>query len=441
MKETVIQFGEGNFLRGFADYFLHQLNEKGLYSGKAVIVQPIQSGGAALLNRQNCVYNLYLRGLENGEARIEHTEIHSVSRAINPYTDYKDFLALAQNPDFRFVISNTTEAGIAFDPNCKVTDAPPASFPAKLTQLLHERFQAGLNGLVILACELIDNNAQQLKKYVLEYARLWALGDGFVHWINCKNAFCNTLVDRIVTGYPEAEAASLCTQIGYEDKFLNTAELYHLWVIEGDFEQELPLKKAGLNVIWTKDVSPYKKRKVRVLNGLHTAAVFPALLCGLETVGGALQDEQFKQYINACLFDNILPVLGNTADNRLFANAVLERFQNPYIKHMWKSIALNSVSKFTARVLPTINDYANANNGYPKVLVFSLACLIAYYQTNQVQDEKTTVAFIQSSDIHAILGSTALWGRDLSSLSGLVMESLEQIHSNGIREAVAWAMS
>lgn len=442
MKETILQFGTGNFLRGFADYFVDALNKKNLYDGKIVIVSPTDSKAVEKINAQNGKYNLILRGIENGKEICERTEIHAVSRAVNPYRDFDAFFALADNPDLRFIISNTTEAGICFDDSCKITDKPAASFPAKLTQFLYARYKKQLNGFVIFACELIDNNGKELEKCVLEYAKLWNLESEFAEWIKTENTFCNTLVDRIVTGYPADEAEKIFTKIGYRDALLNTAEPYHLWVIEGDFEKELPLQTADFNVIWTDDVAPYKKMKVRILNGSHTSLVFPSLLCGVKTVGESLKDEQLNAYLNTCLFGYILPTLGETEENKAFANAVLERFGNPYIKHLWKSISLNSVSKFTARVLPTITDYyVKKNNALPKPLAFSLACLMEYYKTSEVQDDKSAVVFIKNNAVSAILANTTLWGQDLSVFADLVNESLDKIHDCGIREALQWSMS
>lgn len=441
MKEKIIQFGTGNFLRGFADYFVDKLNKENLFDGKVVIVSPTDSKTVDTLNAQDCKYNLYLRGIENGKEICERTEINTISRAINPYRDFEEYLSLAENPDFRFIISNTTEAGIAFSGEDKFTDRPAKSFPAKLTQLLYARFQAGLDGFVIFPCELIDNNAKGLQRFVLRYAQQWTLGEDFFHWIITENKFCNTLVDRIVTGYPEGEVDSLCGEIGYEDKLLDTAEPYHLWVIEGDFEAELPLQKAGFNVIWANDVSPYKKMKVRILNGAHTSLVFPSMLCGIETVKESIEDEDLNKFLNTCLFQYILPTLGDTEENRQFASAVLERFANPYIKHLWQSISLNSVSKFTARVLPTIMDYADKNHTLPKALVFSLACLIEYYKTNEVNDDKTAAEFIKNSSVKDILSNAKIWGSDLSIMLDLTEEGIDKIHTVGIREAVKWAMS
>ena len=370
----------------------------------------------------------------------EKTQIESVTRAVNPYRDFNSFMLLAKNPDLRFIISNTTEAGIFFDSSCKFSDSPAASFPGKLTQLLFERFKNNLGGFVILACELIDNNGKELKSCVLKYAELWKLGGDFCRWIENENVFCNTLVDRIVTGFPAAEAENIFRELGYKDMLLDTAEPYHLWVIEGDFENELPLKKAGFNVIWTNNAAPYKKMKVRILNGSHTSLVFPSLLCSIETVGESLKDELLMKYLNVCLFDYILPVLGETQDNKNFANAVLERFANPYIRHLWKSISLNSVSKFSARVLPTVIDYMAENKALPKPLVFSLACLIEYYKSNDVNDDPNASAFIKENSISSILSNAELWGMDLSDMNVLINESIEIISRKGIREALRWSL-
>lgn len=440
MKETVLQFGTGNFLRGFADFFIDALNKQGLYGGKIVVVSPTNSKSVDKINAQNGKYNLILRGIENGKEISSINEINSISRAINPYEDFEGFLSLAKNPDLRFIISNTTEAGICFDDTCKITDKPADSFPAKLTQFIYQRYEAGLKGFVIFACELIDDNGKELEKCVLDYAKLWNLEDKFISWVKSENTFCNTLVDRIVTGYPKDEAELIFDEIGYRDNLLDTAEPYHLWVIEGDFEDELPLLKAGFNVIWTNNVAPYKKMKVRILNGSHTSLVFPSLLCNVETVGESLKDEQLNAFLKTCLFDYILPMLDDTDEIKSFANAVLERFSNPYIRHLWKSISLNSVSKFTARVLPTVNEYLSESI-IPKPLAFSLACLIEYYKSNDVQDDKSAVDYIKNNDTESILSNTDLWGQDLSVTLDLIDESLERIHRDGIREAIKWSMS
>lgn len=441
MKETVLQFGTGNFLRGFFNHFLHVLNEKGLYEGKAVIVQPTNGRTGDVINAQGGVYNLLIRGIENGEAVSQRTEIHSVSRAVSPYTDFDGFLALAENPDLRFIVSNTTESGIEFNPECSFNDRPAASFPGKLCQLLYRRFELRLGGLVILPCELIDRNGEALKAAVKKYAELWKLGEVFLRWIEDENRFCSTLVDRIVTGYPTEEAEALQKEIGYDDKLLDTAEPFHLWVIEGDFEGELPLQKAGLNVIWTKDVSPYKKMKVRILNGAHTSLVFPSMLSGIETVRESVGDVLLNEYLNRCIFDYIIPTVGDTKENRGFAEAVLSRFANPYIRHLWKSISLNSISKFSVRVLPTVKEYYQSTGVCPRPLVLSLACLIKYYKTEEPSDSKALIEKMRALSIEAILTDKELFGEDISFLKDELILCTERLSECGITEAIKWALS
>ncbi len=437
MKETVIQFGEGNFLRGFFDCFLDVMNKSGLYDGKAVVIQPRAGGKCALLNEQECKYNLYLRGIENGEVRQEHHLIESVSRGIDPYTDFDGYMALADNPDFRFIVSNTTEAGIVFDENCSFDDKPCKGFPAKLTQLLYRRYKNAMQGFVFLPCELIDNNGDELKKCVLKYAELWKLESGFAEWVNSKNIFANTLVDRIVTGYPSDETAEKHP----DDKFLDTAEIFHLWVIEGDFEGELPLKKAGFNVIWTDDVKPYKKTKVRILNGAHTSMVAGALLSGVETVGECMADETVSSFLNKCMTEEILPTIGETDVNIDFANAVFDRFGNPFIKHKLRSIALNSVSKFSVRVLPTVLEYKEKNGIYPKALTMSLAYLIYFYKNDIPEDSESVVSAIKNCSIADILANADLWQADISDMTETVTAFYDKINELGAKGAMKWILS
>lgn len=439
MKEKILQFGTGNFLRGFVADFVQTLHEKELFDGSIVIVQPTRGGKSALINESNGEYNLYLRGVDKGESVSLRRQITCVSRCVDPYNNFEDYLALAKNPDLRFIVSNTTEAGIAFDSKCNYEDRPALSFPGKLTQFLYQRYLGHLPGFVILPCELISDNGAELKKCVLKYVDMWELGEDFASWIIEENTFCNTLVDRIVTGYPE-DAEALFDEIGKEDKLLNTAEPYHLWVIEGDYEAELPLRKAGLNVIWSDDVAPYKKMKVRILNGSHTSLVFPSLLCGVETVKESLDDKQLSAFLNCCLFDYILPLLDNNEEIRAFAEAVLERFANPYIKHRWQAISLNSASKFRERVLPSIADYVLKNDALPKPLVFSLSCLIYYYKNNPVQDNPDAVISIMTGELEEILSNTSLWGIDLSAMKNLVEKGILLIENEGIRKAIEWAM-
>jgi len=441
MKETILQFGTGKFLRAFFDAFVETLNKQGLYAGRVVIVSPTDSKAVETINAQNGVYHLIERGVAHAENVCRQSTITCVSRAVNPYRAFEAFLALAANPDLRFIVSNTTEAGIRYDPACRPDDRPAASFPGKLTQFLFARYQLGLRGLIILPCELIDDNGRALEHCVRRYAEQWQLGDGFLSWLKTENRFCSTLVDRIVTGFPAQEAETIFEALGTRDALLDTAEPYHLWVIEGNFENELPLQAGGCNVIWTDNVAPFKKMKVRILNGAHTSLVFPSLLCGLETVGDSLGDALMNEYLNVCLFGYILPTLGETEENRAFANAVLERFRNPFLRHLWQSISLNSVSKFTTRVLPTITDYIAMHGTLPKPLVFSLACLIRYYRENDPADEAAAVRCIQTQTVPAVLSNAALWGRDLSCMAPLVTDSLQRMEQYGIREAIRWSIS
>lgn len=434
-KERVIQFGEGGFLRGFVDYFLHKMNEKGVWDGKVVIVQPIEKGMCDMLTKANCEYNLYLRGIDNSQVVNERTHIDVISRCVNPYTENDEYLKLAENPDFRFIISNTTEAGIEYLGTEKLTDKPAKSYPAKLTQLLYRRFELGLDGFIIIPCELIDNNAVYLKEYVLKYAKLWELPDSFTEWINTKCDFCNSLVDRIVTGYPKDEAEKLFEEIGYEDNLLDTAEIFHLWVIEGNHEDELPLNKAGFNVVWTDDVAPYKKRKVRILNGGHTSMVLGAYLYGLTNVLECLQDDTVSAFLKKCLFDEIVPTLGNTKTDIDFANAVVERFSNPFIKHMLLSIALNSVSKFKVRVLPTILEYKEKFNAYPPALTFSMAALIAFYRLDKANDSEEIVKFMKDASVEEILKREDYWDADITDMIPLVSDYYDLINEKGMKEA------
>lgn len=434
-KERVIQFGEGGFLRGFVDYFLHKMNEKGVWDGKVVIVQPIEKGMCDMLTKANCEYNLYLRGIDNSQVVNERTHIDVISRCVNPYTENDEYLKLAENPDFRFIISNTTEAGIEYLGTEKLTDKPAKSYPAKLTQLLYRRFELGLDGFIIIPCELIDNNAVYLKEYVLKYEKFWELPDSFTEWINTKCDFCNSLVDRIVTGYPKDEAEKLFEEIGYEDNLLDTAEIFHLWVIEGNHEDELPLNKAGFNVVWTDDVAPYKKRKVRILNGGHTSMVLGAYLYGLTNVLECLQDDTVSAFLKKCLFDEIVPTLGNTKTDIDFANAVVERFSNPFIKHMLLSIALNSVSKFKVRVLPTILEYKEKFNAYPPALTFSMAALIAFYRLDKANDSEEIVKFMKDASVEEILKREDYWDADITDMIPLVSDYYNLINEKGMKDA------
>ena len=412
-KERIIQFGEGGFLRGFVDWMLQKMSDKGVFDGSVVVVQPIENGMCDMLTAQNCNYTHVIRGVEG----VDKTVVRVISRCVKPYDDFESYLALADNPDMRFVVSNTTEAGIVFSAEDKAEDAPPKTFPAKVARLLKRRFDNKLQGFIFLPCELINRNGDNLKKAVLDYADLWGYGDDFKAFVEKDNVFTNTLVDRINTGYPKDEDMKL----GYEDKMVNTSEYFHLWVIETDFdiESELPFSKAGLNVIVTPDkLEMYRTRKVRILNGAHTSLVPYALLSGLETVGGCMEDEVMSAHVRRCVYDEIIPTLDLPREELIsYADSVIERFKNPYIKHYLSSIALNSVSKFKVRVLPSILEYKKRFGRYPETLSFAFMKLIEFYRTDMTNDDKDVEEFMKKSSVEEILASVDLWGEDLSDLA------------------------
>ena len=418
--ERIIQFGEGGFLRAFVDWIVQLTDEKTDFDASVVVVQPIEKGMCDMLEKQNCVYTLIMRGLKDGVPTVDKKVIDCISRTVQPYRDFDEYLKLAENSDFRFVVSNTTESGIAFDDSDRPDNAPNITFPAKVTMLLKKRFDLGLNGFIFLPCELIEKNGQTLKKYALEYAKLWNLGTDFEKWVEGENIFCNTLVDRIVTGYPRDEKIDL----GYEDNMLDTSEIFHLWVIEAkDDEQkilknEFPFEKAELNIIVTDNLDRYRTRKVRILNGAHTSMIPYALLSKIETVGECMKDEKMSRFVKECVFDEIIPTLDLPTDELIdYANNVFERFSNPYIKHMCSSIALNSVSKFKVRVLPSILEYIKRKGEMPKRLLFSFARLIEFYKTDMPNDDKDVMKFMKESDAKTILSNEKLWGEDLSYLA------------------------
>jgi len=455
--ERIIQFGEGNFLRAFANWMIHEMNKKAKFDGGVVVVQPINQGLVKMLNEQDGLYTLYLNGIKNGKAISEHEIIDCIQRSINPYDDYKTYLANAENPDLRFVISNTTEAGISYNENDSLTDAPQSSFPGKLTALLFKRFQtfsgASDKGLIVIPCELIDRNGDNLKRIILQYASDWDLGKEFTDWINQDNIFCNTLVDRIVPGYPKDKMEAITKALGYKDNWVVEGEQFHLWVIEGPeaVKEEFPSEACGLNVVFTNNMEPYRTRKVRILNGAHTALVPVGYLYGIDRVRESLEDVVVGKFLKEALFQNICPTL-DLPDEELkqFSSDVLDRFRNPYLEHELMSISLNSVSKYKTRVLPSVLEYIKRKNELPSHLLFSLAALIAFYKGERngtaiaLKDDANTLSFFKnqwknnsiSTVVNATLSNTAFWGTDLTTIKGLeneVAKHLESIIKNGMK--------
>lgn len=435
--ERILQFGEGNFLRGFVDWMVDRLNKEADGDYGVVLVQPLPTGMVRKIDEQDGLYTLYLRGLLNGEKTEETRIVDCVTRGINPYENTDEFFECAKNPDLRFIVSNTTEAGIEYRKGDEVF--AKTTFPGRLTMFLKARFDNGLNGFVLLPCELIDKNGDNLKKCILQYAEDWGYGDAFIKWVNEENHFTNTLVDRIVTGYPRDTAKEMEEKFGYHDNVIDTAEIFHLWVIEGDtkYADEIPFHKLGLNVLWTDDVTPYKKRKVRILNGAHTMIVLAARLAGLETVREAMDDETVFAFAKKGIFDEIIPTLDLPKDELVqFANDVIERFKNPFIKHYLLSIALNSVSKFKVRVLPSLLEYKKIFGKEPRCLVFSLAALIMFYRTDESNDDAEIMEFMKKASPAEILKRTDYWGEDLSELLPSVEKYIGMIEKDGIKNVM-----
>ena len=390
--ERVLQFGEGNFLRAFVDYFIDRLNEEAGFNGKVCLVQPIPGGDfiGESINKQEGLYTLYLRGFENGRKVNDKRIISAVSGCINPYVDFDAFIAKAANPDLRFIASNTTEAGIAYDPECKFDDKPPSSFPAKLTRFMYERFklfggEKG-KGFVILSCELIDHNGKELRRCVEKYIADWKLGDEFAAWVRDENVFCSTLVDRIVTGYPRAAAEKINAENNYTDNVIDTAECFGFWVVEGpqSIVKELGLDKVKLPIIVVDDHTPYKQRKVRILNGAHTSFVLGAYLKGFNIVRDCMNDDGVRGFMEETIYNEIIPTLSLPEQElKDFAHSVTERFKNPFIDHRLLDISLNSVSKWKARCLPSVKGYFAKFGKPPKNLSASFRALVDFYSRGE----------------------------------------------------------
>ena len=471
--EKVLQFGEGNFLRAFVNYWFDVSNERAGWNGKCVLVQPIAPGLAQLINQQEGLYTLYLRGRENGEKVDAKRVISSVSRCLNPYEKegFEAMMAVAVSDDLEYVVSNTTEAGIVYDPVCNLDDAPAASFPGKLTQVLYRRWQAGKGGLVILSCELIDNNGRELLKCVNQYADQWGLEDGFRRYVNEACTFCSTLVDRIVPGRvkdPE-EAARMEEANGYRDELIDVGEVFGVWNIEGPawLEEKLPFKKAGLNCPVAPDVTPYKKRKVRILNGAHTGFVLGAYLAGFDIVRDCMQDDAVRGFMNKMLYEEVIPTLPlDKKDLEGFASAVQDRFNNPFVDHELMSISLNSTSKWRARNMPSFLEYIEKTGRLPACLTTSFAAYIAFF-SNEIQElnDKGLVCrrpkgneYLCSDDrwvlefywehredsaeelVHAVMANQRMWGQDLTQVVGFepaVISALKLIREQGAKAAFA----
>jgi tagaturonate reductase len=465
---NILQIGDGNFLRAFADWMIDIANEKGVFKGGVAIAQPLPEGIATRLAAQDNLYTVLLRGVENGKPIASRRIVSCVSKALNPYSQWAEMKKLAADPALRFVISNTTEAGIADVEEPYVPDACPKSFPAKVASLLATRFAAvGANGpgLIFVPCELIEANGTNLRRIVTLHAQRWNLGAGFMEWLAHKNHFLDTLVDRVVSGYPGADAGKLRAEWKYDDPLVSAGEPFHFWVIQGPkaLAEEFPLHKAGLDVVWTDDLKPYRTRKVRILNGAHTGTALAAYCAGLDTVQQMTEDPVVSAYLRHIMFQEIVPFVPLPEPERQsYAASIMERFANPFIRHELISIALNSVSKWKVRVLPTVKDFAAGRGSAPRGLSFSLAALLWFYRGKSegnafkgtreagqypIVDDAAVIATMarawQSGDpaaAAALLADASLWGEDLTKVPGLaaqVGDDLAFIATNGMKAALA----
>ena len=461
----VIQFGGGNFLRAFVDWMLDVYNNKTQSDIGVMIVTPIERDNYSNWQEQEGLYHVLTRGYQGGEIVDEKHLVKSISKVLHLYPKWGEYLESARNPDIRFIVSNTTEAGIRYSESDQFSDAPPNEFPAKLTLWLYERYTHFKGnpdkGCIVIPVELINKNGEMLRKCILQNADNWKLEAGFKNWVSQNNIFCNTLVDRIVPGVSPDARKEEWEKIGFEDTMITQGEAFHFWVIEGpdQVQKELPLNDAGLDVIFTRDLSPYRTRKVRILNGAHTSMVPVGLLYGLEAVKETVEHEVMGKFVHQAIFEEIIPTLDLPKEELLqYANDVLDRFKNPFIHHLLISISLNSVSKFKTRVLPSLMEYHKRKGELPKALVFSLAALIHFYKGElngekiTLKDDPQAITYLQelwsktdkSSEgfrkmAHTVLAWEYAWKTDLNKLSGLenlLAKYLYVIEAEGMQAAV-----
>ena len=459
--ERIIQFGEGNFLRAFVDWMVYNMNKKADFNSSIVVVQPLPTGMIDMLNEQDGLYHVNLQGLDNGETVNSIELIDVISRSLNPYTQFEAYLKLAEQPEMRFVVSNTTEAGIAFDPTCKLDDAPANSYPGKLTQLLYHRFKtfngAADKGLIIFPCELIFHNGTELKKTINQYIELWNLGADFQNWFDNACGVYSTLVDRIVPGFPRNTIKEIHEKIQFEDNLVVQAEIFHLFVIEApkSVEAEFPASKAGLNVLFVPDEKPYHERKVTLLNGPHTVMAPVGYLAGLNIVKECLRDDVMSKFVYMVMYKELIETLDlPKAELKKFADAVVERFNNPFVHHLLTSIMLNSFSKFKTRDLPGLKTYLERKGTLPSGIVLGLAAIITYYKGGMrgdveilPNDDKQIVDLLKIlwslNDIETVgkgvLAAEFIWSENLNNIPGLTEKLvfyLNLIQEFGMKEAI-----
>lgn len=454
----IIQFGEGNFLRAFVGHAIQELNNKADFNAGIAVVQPIEQGLIKMLNAQDGLYTLFMKGVSKGKEIQEKELISNIVKGIDPYVDFQSYLDLAKEEELAFIISNTTESGISYVATDTLEMQPPSSFPAKLTTLLYQRYLHfngdASKGLTIIPCELINHNSETLKEIILKYTDDWKLEAGFKTWLLENSTFHSTLVDRIVPGYPKDEIEEYNKQLDYSDNLIVSAETFFLWVIEGgdDLKKKLPFEKTGLDVKIVADMQLYRTRKVRILNGVHTAMVPFSIMFGNQTVKESVDGAFSGNFINNGIFKEIIETIDmDKAELNEFAEAVLDRFRNPFVKHLLTSIALNSISKFKVRVLPSVLQYIASEGKVPTHLTFAFACLIRFYKGEwknaalPVQDSEDIVAAFAkiwaAASIEEVvkqtLSNTEFWEEDLTKINGLsdaLVLALNEIETNGIEQ-------
>lgn len=474
-KVKIMQFGEGNFLRAFVDWIINSINEAKVFDGGVVVVQPMPFGRCKELNEADGLYTLYLQGLQDGQAVRKHEVIKCLQDFINPFEQYEKYLEYAESDDLEFIISNTTEAGISFDPNDTDFTKCPNSYPGKLLAFLKKRYDAGKKGLYIIPCELIDHNGETLKNVLVQLAKHNNLDEKFVQWVETENKYYNTLVDRIVPGYPRNEANQFQLELGYQDQNMVVGEIFHLWCIDAqsiedkaqakanleELKAKLPCDKAGLNVLFVDSIVPYKQRKVKILNGSHTTLVPVSYLAGIDTVRETIEDNEIGAFVREFIFDEVIPTIDIPHDQMVeYSNSVLERYMNPYVRHELMSIALNSCSKYKERVLPTV--LQNLEKGIlPKHALFSLAALMSFYKgirpicdnaaINLADDPKFIDLFKSlwaeydgtkagaNTLVTKVLALKEHWGVDLNTIQGVneyVTEALYAQQTMSMRDAI-----
>lgn len=469
LTEKILQFGEGNFLRAFVDWMIDKANEKGIMNHGVAIVQPIAQADTIkkVFEQQDCLYHVYLEGIKDKQPVKEVSLVKSVTRIINPYSDYKKYEELFLSDKLELIVSNTTEAGIRYEEGDDLNAEPPSSYPAKMTALLYKRFKKfngdASKGLSVICCELIEDNGSTLRQYVLKHAEVNNFGAGFENWIKTNCHFYDTLVDRIVPGFPRETINEIKEEIGFDDNLVVKGEYFHVWAIGGDssISKKLPLHEAGFNVLFMDDIHNFRAKKVRILNGSHTAMVPVALQMGCETVMDAFKTPVIEKYINKMVSEEVLPMIDEDPEElKKFADKILERFYNPFLKHYLKDISLNSLSKWEARDFPTVKDNFTKKNKDAKLVIFSFAALLVLYSGKAEvaftpNDTAEFVDFIQSSFnlftgqagkenikgwVEGIVKNKKIWKEDFTEIPFFIDEvtkDIELILNKGMKEAVS----